>query len=325
MLHLGFDIGGTKCAVVLGRTTGNQPEILGRKVFETASAASPHGTVERMCALGDELLVEAGLTSAEVASIGISCGGPLDSTAGLILSPPNLPGWDGIPVVRIVQEHFGVPVMLQNDANAGALAEWKFGAGKGLRNLIFITFGTGCGSGLILNGKLYAGTNDNAGECGHIRLAEYGPVGYGKAGGMEGFCSGAGIAQLGQAFLLEMVQKGKTSELCERYKAGEPVTAKLLAEYARKGDPAAMETYRTSAKKLGYGLSVLIDILNPEAILIGGVYSRCTDLIYEECINVIRSEALSLSSNVCRIMPAGLGEQIGDFASLAVASYSLEL
>lgn len=327
MLHLGFDIGGTKCAVVLGRVydVNERPEILGRKAFATSSVASPEKVIKKMCTLGEELLSEMQLKRTELASIGISCGGPLDSSSGMILSPPNLPGWDQIPVVKLVQEHFGVPVMLQNDANAGALAEWKYGAGSGLKNLVFITFGTGCGAGLILNGKLYAGTNDNAGECGHIRLTDYGPVGYGKAGSMEGFCSGAGIAKIGETYFTEVIQKGENTELCERYKNGETLTAKLLAEYARMGDPIAQKVYSTSAKKLGYGLSILIDVLNPEAIIIGGVYSRCTDLIYEQCMEVIRNEVLPLSGKVCSLLPAGLGEQIGDFAALAVAAYSLEI
>src|SRR5690606_15592063 len=131
-----------------------------------------------------------------LAAIGISCGGPLDSRRGVILSPPNLPGWDRIPVVEVFQQAFKVPVALQNDANAGALAEWLWGAGRGSHNMIFLTFGTGMGAGLILNGQLYSGTNDLAGEVGHIRLAPDGPVGYGKAGSFEGFCSGGGIKQL---------------------------------------------------------------------------------------------------------------------------------
>ena len=113
------------------------------------------------------------------------------------MSPPNLPGWDNIDIVKQIKTHFGVPVHLQNDANACALAEWKFGAGRGTKNMVFLTFGTGLGAGLILDGKLYSGTNDNAAELGHIRLDRFGPVGFGKTGSFEGFCSGGGIAQLG--------------------------------------------------------------------------------------------------------------------------------
>ena len=134
-------------------------------------------------------------------AIGITCGGPLDSKKGLIMSPPNLPKWDKIPITKIIEDNFNVPVFLQNDANACALAEWRFGAGKGTNNMIFLTFGTGLGAGLILDGRLYAGTNNLAGEIGHIRLAKDGPLGYDKKGSFEGFCSGAGIARLAKKIL----------------------------------------------------------------------------------------------------------------------------
>ena len=133
-------------------------------------------------------------TLGDISAIGISCGGPLNSKKGVILSPPNLPGWDNIEIVNIIKDRLDVPAKLQNDANACALAEWKYGAGRGSNNMIFLTFGTGFGAGLILDGRLYNGVNCMSGEIGHVRLTEYGPVGYGKAGSCEGYCSGGGIA-----------------------------------------------------------------------------------------------------------------------------------
>lgn len=321
MYYLGLDIGGTKCAVILGRSTEAAPEILGRLSFATASAESPEKALEKMCGLGDALLEENKIPKESLSAIGISCGGPLDSRKGLICSPPNLPGWDRIPAAEIVRRHFGVPVLLQNDANAGALAEWKFGAGRGCSNMAFITFGTGFGAGLILDGRLYSGTNDNAGECGHIRLTDFGPVGYGKSGSVEGYCSGGGIAQLGKTYLYELVQQGAESELCGLYRSGTEITAKLLAEYARKGDETARHVFDVSGEMLGRTLSIMIDLLNPERIIIGGVFARCTDLLLAGCENVIRREALTPSAQVCSVLPAGLGEQIGDYAALAVAAY----
>lgn len=146
---------------------------------------------------------------------GISCGGPLDSKTGVILSPPNLPGWDHIEITRHFTETLGVPARLINDANASALAEWKYGAGVGTQNMIFLTFGTGLGAGLVLNGALFEGTNGMAGEIGHMRLAAFGPSGYGKCGSFEGFCSGAGIAELARGFARETLQRGeKVGVLC---------------------------------------------------------------------------------------------------------------
>lgn len=142
----------------------------------------------------------------EIAGIGISCGGPLDSRRGVILSPPNLPGWDEVPVKAYFERETGAPAMLRNDADACAVAEWRYGAGRGCRNMVFLTFGTGFGAGLILNGALYSGSCDMAGEIGHIRAPgdpAYRPVGYGKSGSFEGYCSGGGIAELGRAIALE--------------------------------------------------------------------------------------------------------------------------
>ena len=206
MYLFGLDIGGTKCAVTLGQCSKEAIQILGKRRFETLP--SPYDTLQKMLSCIEALLKEHSLIPADVAAAGISCGGPLDPERGVILSPPNLPGWDTIPVVEFFQSKTGIRCLLQNDANACAVAEWKLGAGRGFRNLIFLTFGTGLGAGLILDGRLYSGTNGNAGEAGHIRLSAHGPAGYGKVGSFEGFCSGKGIAQLGKTLALEALQKG---------------------------------------------------------------------------------------------------------------------
>ena len=251
--------------------------------------------------------------------IGISCGGPLDSKRGIIMGPPNLPGWDNVEIVKQIEAHYGVSAHLQNDANACAVAEWKFGAGKGCRNLVFMTFGTGLGAGLILDGKLYSGTNDNAGELGHIRLSDFGPVGYGKAGSFEGFCSGNGIAQLGYYKALEKVQMGEYPMYFKNGYTQNDVTAKTIADAADAGDETAIEVYRICGEYLGKGLSVVIDILNPEIIVIGSIFARSHNLLWEPAKNVIEKEALGISSGCCRVVPAALGEQIGDYAAIATA------
>lgn len=291
---LGIDIGGTKCALILARKDGT--------ILERVQTA----TTDRQTTL-QWILSTAGhfAQNHKIDAAGISCGGPLDSGAGLILSPPNLPGWDAVPITKLVEQAVGAPAFLCNDANACALAEWKFGAGQGCRNMIFLTFGTGLGAGLILDGKLYEGTNGMAGEAGHIRLADSGPVGYGKAGSFEGFCSGGGIARLGRLM-------------------GTDGTARELADRAKAGDPAAKAVYQTSARRLGAGLSVLIDLFNPEAIVIGSVFARSEGLFREEMEAVIAAEALPEAAAVCRIVPAALGDAIGDYAAVAVAQRGWE-
>ena len=152
----GIDIGGTKCAVILGNSDGTVQKKL---TFPTMRCEE---TLAEICRSIDTLGVGK--------AIGISCGGPLNEKNGVILAPPNLPDWINIPIVQILRERYGVPTAIRNDANACALAEWKFGAGVGTQNMVFLTFGTGLGAGLILNGRLYSGSRGMAGEVGHIRL-----------------------------------------------------------------------------------------------------------------------------------------------------------
>lgn len=310
---IGFDIGGTKCAVCLGRTVGGKLEIMDKRSIPTDCTVSPYEMIDRLCALAEEM-------TDHIDCIGISCGGPLNSKEGVILSPPNLPGWDHVRIVEYLQRKYSCEVSLQNDANACAVAEWLYGAGQGCENMIFLTFGTGLGAGLILNGKLYSGTSDMAGECGHIRLSPIGPVGFGKAGSFEGFCSGSGIAQLGQMMARERLQMGQPVSYCKDHSALDGITAKTIAEYADLGCEDAIAVYHTCGEMLGKGLAILIDILNPERIVLGSIFQRCEHLLRESMEAVLSKECLAASAKVCRIVPAQLKENIGDYAALAVAA-----
>ena len=296
---IGYDIGGTKCAVSLGRVEDDSITILSRQ--ETPTTKNP---VETLLALEDK--TKEFLSTYSVTAIGISCGGPLDSKRGKLHKVANLPGWEGFCIVDHLENKFGIKAYLQNDANACALVEWKYGAGRGTKNMVFITMGTGLGAGLIIDGKLYSGTNDNAGEVGHIRLADCGPVGFGKEGSFEGFCSGGGIARLAESMGAE---KG--------------ITTKRLAEQARRGDELSLKVFEKSGEMLGKGLSVLIDILNPEIIVIGGVFMRASDLLIPSMERVLKKESLDFALDVCKIVPAALKENVGDFAAISVALESL--
>ncbi len=296
--YLGMDIGGTKCAVVLGDDEGH---ILAKERFETAETPRPYPAMDRMIALGKRLAADK-----KIEAVGISCGGPLDAVGGIVLCPPNLPGWVNIPAADYFSKAFGVPAYLQNDANACALAEWKYGAAKGCRNAVFLTFGTGMGGGLILNNQLYNGTCSMGAEIGHLRLSTTGPVGFGIAGSFEGWCSGGGLARQGEKLL------------------GYPVTARRLAELARSNEPeseTARRIWRRCGKRLGQGLALIIDMVNPECVVIGSIYGRCRDLLEEPMQKELKKLAIPYSRAVCRIVPAGLGEAIGDVASLAAAAY----
>ncbi|MFA5329141.1 MAG: ROK family protein [Prolixibacteraceae bacterium] len=316
---LGLDIGGTKCAVVMGDASFK----IKRKVFfETEVERGYEAILTEFQLHIDSILKE--FPDGKLKRIGISCGGPLDSRKGMIYSPPNLPGWDDVPITEIFSRKYGVPSAVQNDANACALAEWMMGAGKGTQNMIFLTFGTGMGAGLILNGQLYAGTNDLGGEVGHIRMAPDGPIGFGKAGSFEGFCSGGGIAQLAKKIVTEKLNNNQTVEFCSSFEKISELDAKAVFLAAQDGDPVAMEIVCISANYLGAGLSVLIDILNPECIVIGSIYAR-NELLFKPLIEeVLQREAIPSALGVCRIKPAELGDSIGDYASLCVAMYEDE-
>lgn len=283
--YIGIDIGGTKCAVIRGDENG---KILEKLRFATKSRDS---TLQK-------ILDAAGcVRSAQTDAIGISCGGPLDSKKGVILSPPNLPGWDNVPITRLLSEALQLPAYLQNDADACAIAEWKFGAGQGCENMVFLTFGTGLGAGLILNGRLYQGSSGMAGEVGHLRLFKEGHIGYGKPGAYEGYCSGGGIAQYGLG------------------------SAEHLAQMAALGDIDALKVWHQTGQYLGQLLSVLVDLLNPERIVIGSIYARCRQFMEDSMYQVLEAEALLGSRRACSIVPAGLGESLGDTAALCVAMH----
>lgn len=317
---LGFDIGGTKCAVILGAVSGGEePETLSRRQFATREFPAPADCIRELCRLGETALREAGLGAGDLHGVGISCGGPLDSRRGIIQSPPNLPGWDDVPVCALTAEHFPCPVRLQNDANAGAVAEWKYGAGRGVRSLAFLTFGTGLGAGLILDGRLYSGCCDLAGECGHIRLAPFGPVGFGKAGSFEGFCSGGGIAQLAAVRAKEALQRGETVPWCPTPADLPDITAKTVGIAADEGDALARAIYAECGCRLGSGLAILVDLLNPELIVIGSIFARSEKWIRPAMEESLRREAIPAAAARCRVVPAQLGEKIGDYAALSLA------
>ncbi len=301
---IGIDIGGTKCAVCKLQPDGS---ISGGEPFPTRSV---NDAIADICAR-----VEA-MKPAPGSAFGISCGGPLDSKTGVVMSPPNLPGWDDIPIVDIIQRRFGGNAYLMNDANAGALAEWIYGAGRGSSSMVFMTFGTGLGAGLILDKRLYEGASGDAGEAGHIRLEADGPIGYGKKGSFEGFCSGGGIAQ---------VARGKAAELNGKvaFNPGriEDISTKNVGEAAAKGDPLAISIFEAAGRRLGFGLAILADILNPEIVALGGIYPRCRQWLEKPMLETMKAEALPRTFEACKVVPAQLGEQIGNRAAVSIALY----
>lgn len=314
-LWVGVDIGGTKTAVVL---SASPPEVLGRIEFATSPEQGPEPAIQKIKAAMQEMLGAHGQTPRALRAIGISCGGPLDSAAGVIQAPPNLPTWINVRICAILSEEFRCPVRLENDANAGAIAEHRFGAGKGSQHMVFLTLGTGLGAGILIDGRLYRGANDMAGEIGHVRLTRGGPVGYNKAGSAEGWTSGAGMAQVAEQMLRRMEGRGEASVLFDEMKRGS-LTARDVGLAARSGDPVAKKIVRVCGLKLGRSLAILVDILNPECIVLGGLAARLGDLLLKPARESLNREALKPALDACRIVPALLGESIGDVAALCIA------
>lgn len=297
---LGLDIGGTKTAAVAGTATG---ETFDRVVFASRPERGFQPMWQDIVDAGGQLVERHG----QPISIGVSIGGPMDHARGVIFSPPNLPGWDEIPCRSLLEEAFQVPVHVEHDAKTGALAEWLFGAAQGRRTVIFLTFGTGLGAGLILDGRLYRGASDNAGDVGHWRIADDGPLVYGKRGSWEGFSSGTGLAALAR------------DRFPEQFDAG--VTAQEIIQRARDGNAAARSIVDVSATCLGRGIALLVDLLNPDIVVLGSLAVRADDLFLPTARRIVAEEAQTINVQACKIVPSALGDRLGDVAALCAAVY----
>ena len=323
-LFIGIDIGGTKCAVCLAKVDGGI-HILDKLVFSSNAARGFESMYGDLLATLDDLLARQGLTSRDIRAIGISCGGPLDSKRGVVLCPPNLPGWVDIPLCEMIGKRYGVPAYLLNDANACALVEWKLGAGRGTKNMVFLTMGTGMGGGVISDGRLLSGASDMAGEIGHLRLHPTGPIGFGKAGSFEGYCSGGGIARQAQAYTRALVEKGEIPAWIKDGVNVEEISAGLIAKYAFAGDADAQKIYEEIGYWLGKGLALITDMFNPECIVIGSIFARSHQLLEKSMYESLKEEAIPYSLSALSVVPAETGESLGDHAAIMTALYALDI
>ena len=313
---IGVDIGGTKTAVVL---SSKPPAMLARIEFPTLPDMGPDRAIELIKQSIYRLMDSPGVDKSKPGAIGVSCGGPLDQAAGVIQAPPNLATWVDVPICAILRQEFGLECKMENDANAGALAEHRFGAGQGTRHMIFLTMGTGFGAGVIADGRLLSGARGQAGEIGHVRLTASGPVGYNKAGSVEGWVSGGGMAQVAHDEVEAALGKGETTALAAKFRGGGVLTAKDVADAANEGDRLAQQILNDTGSRLGEALAILIDLFNPERIVIGGLAMRLGERLLAPARLTMEREALPASAKICRIVPAALGEQIGDVAAICVA------
>jgi len=311
---LGVDIGGTKCAVCLGTADGR---ILARLEMPTHAERGPQDILRRLTDLAHSLARSRRLANEDLLGIGISCGGPLDTRSGLVFSPPNLPGWEGIPVRAMFEEAFpGTRVVLENDANATALAEWRWGAGRGTRNMVYLTQGTGIGGGLILDERLYRGTNDLAGEVGHQTIVPDGPLcGCGKRGCLEALASGPAIARIARE---QIAEGSKPTCLPPEGVTLETLTARHVVEAAHAGDALARAVLEEAGSYMGIGLANIVQILNPERIILGTIAVHAGPLILEPIRRSLQVHAWQRALSVCTVVPAELGDRAQDLAAVAL-------
>jgi glucokinase len=309
---LGIDLGGTKVELALGDAEGRP---LRSRRRPTEPSGDPASDVARLAADARALLAEAGLEADDVSGVGVSVPGPFDPETGTVLRPPNLPGWDEVPLRAWLGEALGRPVHLENDANAAALAEWRFGAGKGTRHLVYLTMSTGVGGGLVLDGRLYRGVRAGAGELGHVQLEWEGDV-----------CScglrGCAEAYLGGASLARRLRRVTPAESRVAALAGgrEAVTARQLVAAAREGDAFALAEMARYNHYLARLVAVTAFALAPEVVVLGTIPTAAGDAL---CFDPVRRQVAAHTwpelARHLRIVPAALGRSLAAHAALAAA------
>lgn len=298
---IGIDLGGTKIRSVVTRADG---EIVGEDVRPTDADEGKEVVVQRLIASAQAAVAASGFVVSEIVAAGLTAPGTVDFDDGVLYQPPNLPGWvDPVPLASMLTGPLGCPVFLENDANAAAYGEWRYGAGVGLRHMIYLTVSTGIGAGLILNSALFRGADGAAGELGHMTIDVNGPPHIcGMVGCLEVLASGTSIARMAH----EAVAAGR-SPMLERLAAErQELTAAEVDIAAEAGDPAASEILERVSGYLGVGLANYINIFNPEAIVIGGGVSRIGERLLDPAFKLAKSRAFKLPSARVKLTLAAL-------------------
>ncbi len=310
---VGIDIGGTKLATVVADKDG---KILQKVRKPTESERGPRHAVQLLLEMVDEVIALGGLRCEDISGIGVSCGGPLDTKTGIIYSPPNLPGWDALPLKEMIESEFHIPTVIENDANASALAEARFGGGRGYDYVLYMTMSTGIGGGIVANGKIYHGANDSAGEVGHQILLPDGPLcGCGQYGCLEALCSGPAIARRAQGAIGD---QSHTKILALADGQIDRVKSEHVLQAARDGDALAIALVEETAYYMGWGIANLVNILNPQIVLLGTIAVAAGDLLLDPIRRTVTEMAMQRPLESVKIMPAELGDSIGDLAAISL-------
>ena len=311
---LAVDLGGTKITAAI---ISDEGQMIAREYCPTLADEGQQAVINRILLAIDHLLSQGNVGSSQLDSISIAAAGAINFEKGLITLSPNLPGWYDIPLRDIVKEKYGVNTFLINDANAAALGEYHYGAGKGVNNLIYLTVSTGIGSGIIINGRLYSGPCGSAGEIGHMTIDVNGlKCNCGNIGCWETLASGTAVAKEA----IRRIGHGERSSLTEMVDGRiENITAEKVGVAAQGGDSLALDIISKAAIYLGVGMVNLVNIFNPEMIIVGGGLSKMGDLLLNPARQVVRKKAFTLSAQAVRIVPSQLGDDAGVFGAAIFA------
>jgi len=303
---LAIDLGGTK---VFTAIISNKGQVMAREYHLTLADEEPQSVINRILSAIGHLLNQRNINLPQLYGISIAAAGAIDFDKGLVTSSPHLPGWHDVPLRDIVKEKYKVNTFLINDASAAALGEHHFGAGQGVNNLILLTLGTGIGGGIIINGRLYSGASGSAGEIGHITIDVNGPrCSCGNTGCLEALVSGTAVAKEA----IKCIRQGERSSLTEIVGGKiENITAEKVSLAAQGGDSLASEVILKAATYLGVGLVNLVNIFNPEMIIIGGGMAKMGELLLNPARQVVRERAFQLPAQAVQIVPAQLGDGAG--------------
>ena len=313
---LAIDVGGTQIRAAI---VSRQGRIIAKKFYPTLAAEGPESVIGRILLAIDRLLKGKGGDSSSPDSISLAAAGAIDYEKGIITLSPNLPGWHSVPLRDVVEKRYGLETFLINDASAAALGEHRFGAGKGVNNLIYLTVSTGIGGGIIINGELYSGVSGGAGELGHMTIEVNGPVcSCGNTGCLEMFASGRAMA--GEA--IKRINDGGRSALTEMVGGKiDNITAEKVSVAAQAGDSLALEVVSQAGMYLGVGLANLVNIFNPEMIIVGGSVAKVGKLFLDPAREVVRERALSLLVQAVRIVNA---QNIDEAGLLGAAAFAFQ-
>ena len=300
------DLGGTKIITGVFDPDGT---MLSRIYCLTLGGEGPAKVIERITMVIDQAIIKAGLQREHIGGICLAAPGPIDINRGLIIQAPNLPHWRNIPLPSLIAEEFKLPAFLVNDADAAALGEHRYGSGRGIDNLIYITVSTGIGGGLIINNELYNGVDGCAAEIGHMIIMIDGPIcRCGRRGCFEALASGTAIARMA----MEYISKGEKSTICELTgNVVEDITSEIVAKAAKKGDMLALNVIHTAARYLGIGLANLVNILNPQMMIIGGGVSKMGAMLMGPTRKSMKEHAFKLPMSTVHIVKPALGTDAG--------------